>query len=387
MSLFRRKEEVKEVYPLDRELIDKDKIVRALQQEVQSLKAQISRLLAEKKEKEPETKQDVQVTRMIKDVNEQYQDIKEKKFANSFSFNNLFAYKFGISPRKISKQGKEIELTDKDGETEFGIFGDIVALPKGYLGITNHDGKMIVYGRTLNSIVWKPDSLKNHLKRKTIPLAIDSEGHSTPDIETEEISDVIFDEEEPSVDNNGNPIIFTDENGEQKQMKGMYRETEIFRDTLRNHLIRRDNIIAELRNKTELIENANINMKEIIANKSREIRLLTNKSDNIQSNLSQVLGKTMLMDNRFAEMQNSIATLTEVKAHSENMLSRYRNIVENLLNRIEDFGDQTMYDKVRAQMQDDAEFWKNLLPERTPFIPEKEIEQIVQPGTIIGVKK
>ena len=361
-----KKKQVEQVTPLYPERIKDNELIAGLQSNIQALQAQISKLLAEKARAEEKIKPDTHVDETVESINKQFLEIKEKKFGNSFSFGKLFAAKFGVNPKRTNL---DIELTDKDDEVVFGKFGDIVALSPGRLGITNHEGRLISYGQTLSNIIHKPDSLKNHLKRLRIPLAIDKDGNYTPDIETEEYPETIYDEDAEILDEDGNST----------GLRGVYRTAHEHRTPLNKQIVRLMEEKEVLRGKLETTEAKLIKLTSITKDQAMVIRLLEKRSDISQSTLSQALDKTMQIEGKFSETSSKIAQLTELKAHAETMAVTYQNIVDKLMRKIELHGDKGMAELIKSEIMDDIASIKELLPQEKPVFFENT-PKTVQPG-------
>ena len=87
-NLFKRKKEI--LIPLDEDKIRRDEIIKAQQQKIVALEAQIKQFLAEQHRKSEEEKlkdKDIEIKRRL---NEREEELKNKDVEQSYSLGNLF---------------------------------------------------------------------------------------------------------------------------------------------------------------------------------------------------------------------------------------------------------------------------------------------------------
>lgn len=351
--------EVDVVMPVTPDLIKSNEVVKSLSMENASLKGQIARIYAEKKETEPED-EDPKVQDYIKNINEQYDEIIKNRFGKTFSHRKFWAAIFGVDPDDVSDFGKEIDVTDKDDEIIFGKFKDFINLQGSRIGITTSDNRLLVHGPTFSSIIWKPDSLNNQLKRKRIALAIDKDGNFTPDIESEEMPDIIF-------DNNEN----------------VWKETLELREQFKDHLKRRDIKIQELMRELQRVEGLFIKSKMEIDDKNRIISMISIQNETEKTKVSSIMHEYNQQNKIFFDMQKEINLYSEYKVFKEKETQIKDKVIDELLEKLEDEQSQTKYERVLDELRDSGMYWNEMLREKA-IIPVEAPARLTSPNTPVG---
>jgi len=350
--LFNIKDDVKLRYPLDEELIRREEVIKAQQKQIHGRDAQLAKRYAQDREKEEQDSSEEYQKVIAHKLQEQGKKIRSNKFKHTFSL-RYFMNKCGTE-KKPTKFAKAIDVTDKDDSTNFGKFGDILIADNGYFLLTDVNGVILGMAKDITQLIWKPDGLENYMKRKRIPLAVDSELNSVPDLEEEEHPDVMYDQEEDE-----------------------YRETETRMRPVKEMLIERDEKLREMHRYTERMEKMNIDKDHKINSLNRALKLLENRSNLSQTELSSVLDKAMQFETKVGDMQSKIIKLSEIKTYLESSSDRHQYIIKNLLDKLEKHGDKTMQEWVKAETKDDINFYKGILPEVTI---EKEVPEVQQQG-------
>ena len=320
--------------PLDAELIRKNKIIKAQQQQNQGLKAQIAKYRAEENAIGREDKSEEFKDKLAEKLNERAKEIKFKDYENSFHLRKLYYALF-----KYKNFADQIEVTDYEDKITFGIFKDFVFLPNGYFGVIIKGDVLVVVGRMLHQVIWKPDSLHNYLKRKRLPLAVDGDMNPVKDMENEEIPDIMWDENSEVTDENGNPML--DEQG--NRIKGQYVESEELTDTSKNLLMKREERIREANRTIERLERFCSEQSHKIEKLSRNVRFLENERQNRQSELSAVTDSSLEYAAKIGDMQRQTTQLTQLKALNESLIDKYEITMKSLMEKIERVGDKTKH--------------------------------------------
>jgi len=344
-------------YPIDEELIKRDKLIKAQQQQIQARDAQLAKVSAQEMQKrESERSKDYQ-QEIAKRLREKEKSIRSKRFKHTFSWRYLFN-KMGYET-KPTNFGKNIEVTDKDDTVVFGHFGDLITADNGYAMITDTQGNILNIAKDFTKLIWKPDALSNYMKRERIPLALDENFNPTLDLEEQEHPDVIYDEK----------------NGE-------YAETKIRRRPVKEMLIERDESIRSLQRELERLEKMNIDKDHKLQGQNRIIRMLEDRSNLSQKELSSVMKEAMAYEKSISSLHSNYTKISELKALSDSIINSQKEVIEKLLSKLENYGDKTMRELVKAEQQDDLEFYNNILPEKIPMSEpiEKEIKPPAQPG-------
>lgn len=184
----------KKVYiPLDEDTIKRDDKIKELVKEVNTLKEQIAKESAKKKQDSEKIDEKKLENDFNKKLNEQKLDLEAKKYGKKIKLSKFYKHLF-----KDDKFKERLEITDKNDEVVLGKFGDFVILEGGKLGIEDSEGNLMSYGRSLNQVLYKPDAFENMAKRGRFTIPMDKDGNWIEDIEYKEIPEPLdseFDEE------------------------------------------------------------------------------------------------------------------------------------------------------------------------------------------------
>ena len=345
--------------PLSPEDTDKFK---ALIQENNALKAQLGLRLAEEKRKYEEEKQVDKEQEIIYDLKEQEKEILKNRYGVPLSLYSFF--KKMIEDKKF-REG--IDVTDKNDEEIFAKLGDIQVIQEGkyagFLLVVDIHGNPLKIGRSIADIIYKPETLRNQLKRRRILLPVDKNFNHTPDIENMEMNDIEYDEDTDT-----------------------YKESMEYKARVKDLIVK---YLKELRDKSEYIERLELTQIEQarqINDLKRATLVLRNQSQTSQSELSNAMGLTMQFNSKIGEMNRKIASLTEIKALYEGIIERLETVNKKVLDKLEIYGGQTIYEQTKAEIQQDMEFYKNMLPETiNQIMPhEEKITPVYPPGTSLG---
>jgi len=347
---FKIKKKV-ELLPLDPETIRKDKIIKALTQENQGLKASFSKVLAEKREeKESQIKEDREVVLKEK-LFEEDRLIKEKKFGNSLSLNRFF-YEF-LNNRQFREK---LEVCSYDDKTAFGKFGQFLILESGDLAITDTNKNILSHGKNLDMVIYKPGSLFNQIKRGRILIPYDTEFNYYVDIDEVEINDVLYDENEK-----------------------IYKETEIAKERAKELLIKKDKELRGMYTYTERLENLNMNLTKELGDSKNALKFLKRGEENMKTELSQALDSSSQFQIVSGEMQRKITDLTELKSLYESTISKYENTIKDLLDKIEEAGDKTSFQRAMELVKETIDYSKTRLPQKEFIREEVKKEEVIRP--------
>jgi hypothetical protein len=343
--------------PINEEDVKESQKIRGLAQELQSKTAQLAEYKAQENENKQRDRDEEIETEIYLKVDELQKKLDEKKFGKSFSFGKFFKAIYGVNLRGAkSKWGKEVEICDKDDEVVFGKFGDIVEIEGGYMGITDDQGNLVSYGKSINSLIWKPDSLNNQMKRKRILLPKDKNGNPALDLENMESPDIVYNEE-----------------------KGVYEETREKMKLVKEMLIEKEEERREDRVYIERVETQNVNLKNKIRDLERALNVYQIRFETAQTELSKSTEKMLEFDKKMGELYNRNVNLTQIQATSDVWINKLENINGILMDKIENIGNDSKMELARAQIQDLIDFVKSNTQEVTIQNFEQPKEP-VQPG-------
>lgn len=347
--------------PLDANDYEKQK---AVLHELNTLRAQLGKRIAEEHHLKEQEDQKEKEKEIKKDLNEQQKQLIKDKFGKSISL-----YRFFEKLMNDKKFKSNLELVDKDDHTVLGNFGDLRIISDGkYQGALciydNHNNPMIV-GKSLNRIIYKPETFGNQLKRGRILLPVDNNFQPV----LTEIEDLEM-----------NDIEYNDETQE-------FQETKEYREKFKNLLMGRELEIREKSRYIERLELTQVSQRKELNDLKRTLSVAKNASNIHDSELTQMSNMVMQFNSRTGEMQRKISNLTDAKVLYENIIDRQYEIIKKVLEKLELYGDKTVYELTKAEVQQDLELYKNLLPETiTQIMPTEETKIPVRlPGENLGV--
>jgi hypothetical protein len=329
--------------------------------ENETLKAQQGLSNSEKRAEQEKISEKDREQEVIKDLNEQALLINKNRFGDTMSLTKFFGE---IAKNRAFKDS--IEITDSDDKEIFGKFGDILVSNKdGSLILTDVYGNPISVGHRINDIIFKPETLFNQIRRKRILAPRDKDLNPIPDIANLEINDVSYDEPTKT-----------------------WIDTQEFRDTIRNLLIKRDKIIRAKNEKIEILELTQIEQRKKMEDLQRSLNTYKSLKDTISSESSTASNLVLQTLGKNGEIQRTISQLTELKALNESQISTYKGIIEDLLEKLRSTGNKTLYEQAEEKVFSQAERFKNLLPERITEVIEPKTEvRVPNPGDSLGNKR
>jgi len=147
-----------------------------------------------------------------------------------------------------------------------------------------------------------------------------------------------------------------------------------------NYLERMNYLSQEL----EMKETVIIGLKAQIDDLNRSSRVYEGESYVAQTELSKSLYRFAESDKRMGELHMQLIKLTELKAMYESIIDKKEEVINTLIRKLELTGEPKL-DRLRAEIKDDLEFYKNILPEKVETIIEPKIPTITptQPGEVI----
>ncbi len=348
--LFNRTTPVREVTPLGD--VEKDNIIKKLAAERQSLKAQIGEYKAQEKEVEEDSKDEQIKEELIKRLNKKQEIIEEKRVGRNFSFGKFYARIFGVDFTKAMKKKnyfkESLEITDKDDVEVLGMFKDILSLNNGDLGLLDTNKQIIARGKTLSDIIWKPESLNNHMRRGRIPIPYNVDGNFVPDLENMQMPEIVYNEE-----------------------KDDYDEAQEFTRPFKEMIIDREKEIQRLQKLTERGELLITKLTRQNDDLKRTSHVLKIRSEASTTELSKVMEKSLEYDKRIGEMHRKIVALSETNAMKEIMKERLEHINRQLMEKVEELGVKSDFEKITTFMQDIIEWAKQVTPEQIVQYAEK----------------
>jgi len=272
---------------------------------IKSLEAQISDEKASKVKKEDDKKDFLDELRLIKEIKQKSEKIENKKFEGHFEINKIFDLMKRYTKLKI-------ELTDKDDKKTFDLFKSFVILPNGNLGIKGMSEEIWAYGSTLNHLIHKPESIKNHIKRKRIPLPFDSEHRFIPDLEKIAIPEIKY-------------IPEDDE----------FRESEELVRPIKDMIMERELQINKQRVDISYLESLNANLTRNLRNIERSFSLLKSQMSIENSELTQSINGMLEMSKRLGSVTRLNNQLMQQKMTTDEIKDMQEEVIKKLIDEAE----------------------------------------------------
>lgn len=361
MGLFdflvgKKKQEV--LLPLDPELVKRDQTIRGLSQQVQARDAQLAQQLAliselqGSKQIDKQTKEIEEISRLKEDEKE----LKKNKFGKSFSLT-----KFYWAYLRDKKFRDKLEICDKDDAEVLGKFGDLLFLEGGYLALTDSHGNIMAYGKQLNHVIYKPDSLGNQIRRGRIQIPYDKNYNPSVDLEDIALPEIIYDKE-----------------------KKTYRFTKHVTKTAQTLILEKDKQLRETQDYAEQLEKTNVAQKIKIDDLERTLNVSLTSTNTSNSELSKLTDKLLQYQAVNGTMHNQIVQLTEMKALNESTIEKLENTVSNLLAKVEEMGDKTEFRRALETVKEVIDYAKTRLPKQITI--QAPAEEKPKEPTIPGQK-
>lgn len=349
--LFNRTKE-RTTFPLDPSLIKENKIIGEQQKKIMTLEAQLSRYKAVERQQRDSVDQKKEENENIENLKRQETEIKDKKYGKAIGLKNF--YKELLSNAKFREK---IEVTDKDDTTILGNFGDFVIFSNGNMGIIDVHGNVLSYGKSLRSVIYKPESFLNQLRRKRILIPCDKNGVFYPDIEQVEV---------PELTN----------------IDGKFVWAKMRTKPLKEMILEKQKLINDLSEHCTLIEQSNVDLKRDLDDTKRAIKVYINSADNSKTELSKSMDKSIQFEQRIGEMQMKIVQLMELKSMNERIISSVEEINKELLTKSVEIGVKDEFSKTLDKVKDLLEWSKTQIPKSiTNVMPEQKVERPPsQPG-------
>jgi len=309
---------------------------------IQSLEAQLSDVQAGKREKKVTKQNKEEEIELIKELTSKSKEIKKKKYANSYSLMNL--YKRILTNKKFAEK---LEICDKDDKVVFDKFKTFIIIDNGdrpaKLGILGKSGEVWAEGSCLHEIIFKPETIRNQIKRGRILLPYDEKFNYVPDLEKLQMPEI-------SLDDDGKFNVSEERIRPFKQMI-IERDTKIFE--LRKDKEHKEQLISDLRNSNRDLELAKNSWKS--------------NAENAQSELSLSLANSTQHMNKVGEITRNLAMAQEQKMLSDEIKDKHESANEELMNQLEEDKSKTSLRRAKDEVQRDLETAKKFVPK------EKEV--------------
>jgi hypothetical protein len=357
---------------LDEDTIKNNEIIKAQQQKIQAQQSQLSKIFAFEKAKKEKDKEKDKESDINKKLNEQRLDLEAHRHGK-IMWLGKFYYDIYVKnknlpgkPCYMKKYKRFLEITDKNDEIVLGKWGDFGIMEGGKLCIKDSDGNLVSYGKNLNHILYKPDAFENMIRRGRFTIPMDKDGNYIEDLEYKEIQEPLDAD--------------YDEDGRIRRIIWSKVKTSEVKKVIADKMEKINMLSGDLEMKESII----IKLKNQLDDIRRAMNIYENQSNISQTELSKSLFRFTETEKRLGDLHMQLTKLTELKATYENLLDRKDEVIQNVLKKLELTGESKL-DRLRAELKDDLEFYKAILPERVEIKQEapEEPKMITQPGEVI----
>jgi len=294
---------------------------KELMQRNKSLEGQLSRIQADSRKKITGEKNLLEEIDLIKELKEKSDKIEHKKYEGIFSLD--------LISKKLSKDKKfKIELVDKDDSYTFDYFKDFVVMSNGNIGIRGISGEVWADGKTLNNIIWKPETLRNQIRRKRFQLAYDKDFKYIPDLEKILMPEIKYDE----------------------SVEEFYESEQVMRP-FKEMLIERTKEIQELLENKSYLEKTNELMHKKIQQIEQAFKVMKQRSEIADSETSKAIQTTIDSLKSVGEMARSNIILQDQKLTIEVLKEKGETIIQTLMDTLEEENSKTSIQKAKDDWQ------------------------------------
>ena len=335
-NLFKKKKRI--VVNLNSEDLEDRELNQAVLNENAYLKGQLARIKTEEAKKR-ESEKDKEEEEQVKiDLNEQVKELK-KGDLRPISLLKIFRH-------KLFKK-KKINFTTFDGSKILGSVDDFVVLPDGGFGCVSK-GNVIWASKDINHVFYWVAGLNNFAKNKMVPLCINSNGEFNPNIQTDEVADLIQDSD------------------------GKFRIFKFNKKPLYEFVAEKNSEIQELNQELENTESTIVDQQNEISTAKRETNIHQIRADKAESELSLALHKVAEIEQATGQMSRQLVTLTQVKEINEDLVNVLERVVKKWGVKIEEELGGTSRDKEWEDLKSKLNWAKLNMPQVIYQMPEKE---------------
>lgn len=343
------------VYPLEDQIIERDKQIKALVKKIQSVQAQLSHIKAKEREQEEKRKDEDDSLKIVQELNEQQELINSEMINGSFSLNKLFCDIYGVAWKRRgefksrSPFGKSLEISDKNDEVAWK-FGEILVSKQGYFIITDSENNPRAISSNLNYLFSKPESFENQIRRGRILLAGDKDGKVIPELDIVKIS---------------NPVWNSD--------KQIYEASKSLQTTARELLKERDDLLREQDEKLEHYSMVIAKLKSEVSDLKRAKFIYESKKNIAESELSKALNSVVESDKAIGDLHREVSNSAELNTIYEKKLKSYEKIINEFVAQVEQTGSQTEFRKAMNLIEHSLDFAKKHAPQVVKEVVQEPI--------------
>lgn len=341
LNLFKKKRIVVNYNSSD--LTENEKVANVMNENAY-LKGQLMKVKADEAEKRESKNDEDEEKNTIAELHQQEKELGKKELAPISLFK---IFKYIQKSKKKKKKYPPIKFTTFDASTIIGDVEDFNLMPDGALGAVA-DGRVVWASKDLNHVFYWIAGLNNFAKNKIIPLCMNSKGEFNPNVQTEEVSDLIIDSD------------------------GKFKIMQFSKKPLYEMIAGKNSEIQELNSELENVESTMTEQQKEINEKIREANLHKNRADKIESELSMALIKVAEIEMAHGQLARQNMTLMQLKEINEDLISSMENVVKKWGDKIEEEFGGNVRDKEWENLKEKLDWAKRNIPQTIYQIPEKE---------------
>ena len=335
--------------------LEESKKLQEAFKKIQSLEAQISDIKIKDKKKDEEKKDFLDELILIKEIKKKSDKFEGEIFENHFELSILF--------KMVKDKKRKIEITDRDNKKVFDRFRSFVFLNDGInFGIKGESGRIWAYGPTLNHLIYKPESIKNYIRQKRLPIPYDSEHRPLPDLDKMKMREIKYIPEEDA-----------------------FVESDELLRPVRDMIMERDRSIFKKGEQIEYLEKLNTLQNSKMIRYQRNLNLSKEKAGLNDTELSIAIEGMTQYARQFGGVARQNLLLMEGKLNLDEIKERQDRVISSLLEELEDDKSKNAVRRALDELQKDFQFadkyGRRTIINDTPegFIPVKSDSPLKQP--------
>jgi septal ring factor EnvC (AmiA/AmiB activator) len=272
------------------------------------LKGQLARIKSEIEQKREKGNDEEKEQERIEYLNNESKSLRQKEL-QPFSLFEVFKYQ--MRSKKNPKKFPPIKFTTFDGGSVLGNVDNFVITPDGGLGAVSN-GEVIWASRDINRVFYWITGLSNFAKNRMIPLCINSNNQYEPNLQTEEVSELV------------------------KSSDGKFKINRFNKKPLYEELADLHEEIGDLSGELENVEGTLTEQQKEIKEKDREVKLHKSRAEKAESELSMALNKVSEIEMANGEIIRQNMSLISLKEINEGLIDSMEKIVAKWSGKIED---------------------------------------------------
>lgn len=334
--------------------IEENKVIKEQAKKIQSLEGQLSEIMAKRREKKVGNINLQEDMNLILELEKKQQEIEKNKYKGAYDL-----FKLAEKLKSNKKFASKFEIVDKDDNRVFDKFGTIVILKDGKLAIKGKSGEVWSEGYKISDIIFKPETLRNQVRRGRLLMPYDEGYNRILDLENIEMPELSYDEED-----------------------GKWNESEERFKKIKEMIIERDKHIQELREDKEHHEQTIADLRNQIKDIDLAKESWKSQAGNSQAELSVALNNAREISQRLGQLDRDLTMAQGQKELADQIKERYEEAMDELLNQMEDEKSKNMLRRAKDEIQRDIAWARQQIPKEihTTIVDKEEEKPMIKPG-------